>query len=71
MSKKSLVLVAALGLLATPVLYSLLDDVVLWFRNKVASKSPVDRGRDELAALDRASAAVEDSIEPAAGTTAS
>ncbi len=37
-----------LTLLATPVVYSLLDDVALWFRRRSASRQPVDRGRAEV-----------------------
>ncbi|WP_224362313.1 efflux RND transporter permease subunit [Hyalangium versicolor] len=55
-----------LTLLATPVIYSLLDDLVVWFRNKVARKAPVDRGRDELDALDRQGAEPEESLQSTA-----
>jgi HAE1 family hydrophobic/amphiphilic exporter-1 len=37
-----------LTLLATPVVYSLLDDLGAWLRRKFGAGSPVDRGRAEI-----------------------
>jgi hydrophobe/amphiphile efflux-1 (HAE1) family protein len=45
----------ALTLLATPVVYSLFDDVTVWFRRRLGS-SDVDRGLHDLEALDGAPA---------------
>jgi hypothetical protein len=39
-----------LTLLATPVVYSLLDDLGAWLRRRFGSSRDVDRGRDELEA---------------------
>jgi hydrophobic/amphiphilic exporter-1 (mainly G- bacteria), HAE1 family len=42
----------ALTLLATPVAYSLFDDVTVWVKKALGSKHPVDRGERDLEALD-------------------
>ncbi len=47
----------ALTLLATPVAYSLFDDVTVWFRKRLGSKGGVDRGERDLEELDAGGAA--------------
>ncbi len=42
----------SLTLLATPVVYSLFDDVTVWVGKRFGSRNPVDRGERELDALD-------------------
>ena len=42
----------ALTLLATPVAYSLFDDVTEWFKRRSRSRGPVDRGEHELDEMD-------------------
>jgi hydrophobe/amphiphile efflux-1 (HAE1) family protein len=42
----------ALTLLATPVAYSLFDDVTVWVKKIFGSKHPVDRGENDLAHID-------------------
>jgi hydrophobe/amphiphile efflux-1 (HAE1) family protein len=42
-----------LTLLATPVAYSLFDDVIAWRKRRFGSKNPVDRGETELDAAER------------------
>jgi hydrophobe/amphiphile efflux-1 (HAE1) family protein len=42
----------ALTLLATPVAYSIFDDVTVWFKKRFASSEQVDRGERELDELD-------------------
>ncbi|MGD0679244.1 MAG: efflux RND transporter permease subunit [Polyangiaceae bacterium] len=41
----------ALTLLATPVAYSLFDDVTVWIRRRFSSGDQTDRGQNELAAI--------------------
>jgi len=42
----------ALTLLATPVAYSLFDDLSVWIKKRFASKHPIDRGERDLEHLD-------------------
>jgi hydrophobic/amphiphilic exporter-1 (mainly G- bacteria), HAE1 family len=48
----------ALTLLATPVVYSLFDDVSVWMRKRFGAKDAGDRGERELDALDAGHATV-------------
>jgi hydrophobic/amphiphilic exporter-1 (mainly G- bacteria), HAE1 family len=43
-----------LTLLATPVAYSLFDDLSQWFARKTARKHPIDKGESEIDFLDDA-----------------
>jgi hydrophobic/amphiphilic exporter-1 (mainly G- bacteria), HAE1 family len=47
----------ALTLLATPVAYSLFDDLSSWVKKRVGSRHPVDRGEGDLDAMDHVRAA--------------